>query len=54
VLAGSFEIEVDGQKKILKVGDAFIAPKNHMHGAVALEQNSRLLDQFSPRRDDYL
>jgi quercetin dioxygenase-like cupin family protein len=54
VLAGSFEIVVDGHKKILKVGDAFIAPKNHMHGAVALEQNSRLLDQFSPRRDDYL
>jgi hypothetical protein len=25
-----------------------------MHGVVALEQGSTLLDQFSPRRDDYL
>lgn len=54
VLSGSFEIEVEGVKKILKAGDAFIAPRNHTHGAVALEHHSTLLDQFSPRRDDYL
>ena len=54
VLAGSFEVEVDGVKRILKVGDAFIAPRLKRHGVVALEQDSALLDQFSPRRDDYL
>lgn len=54
VISGSFEIEVEGQKKVLKPGDAFIAPRKHSHGAKALEQGSRLLDQFSPRRDDYL
>jgi len=54
VLSGSFEIEIEGIKKILKAGDAFIAPRNHTHGAVSLEHHSTLLDQFSPRRDDYL
>ncbi len=54
VLAGSFEVEVDGVKRVLKVGEAFIAPRLKRHGVVALEQDSALLDQFSPRRDDYL
>ena len=54
VLAGAFEAEVNGHKRILNVGDAFIAPHDHVHGVVALENKSTLLDQFSPRRDDYL
>jgi quercetin dioxygenase-like cupin family protein len=54
VISGSFEAEVNGVKKVLRTGDAFIAPKHHMHGVVALETNSTLLDQFSPHRDDYL
>ncbi|MDR3370059.1 cupin domain-containing protein [Rhodoferax sp.] len=54
VVAGSFEIDVAGVKQILKAGDAFVAPRLVWHGAVALEQGSILLDQFSPRRDDFL
>jgi len=54
VIAGSFEIEVAGDKRILQVGDAFIVPRRTWHGAVALEPGSVLLDQFSPRRDDFL
>lgn len=54
VLAGSFEAEVAGEKRVLRVGDAFVAPRLHTHGVVALEQGSTLLDQFSPRREDYL
>jgi len=54
VLAGSFEAEVAGEKRLLRVGDAFVAPRLHTHGVVALEQGSTLLDQFSPRREDYL
>jgi quercetin dioxygenase-like cupin family protein len=45
---------VAGQKRTLRVGDAFIVPHHHRHGVVALEAGSTLLDQFSPRRDDYL
>ncbi|WP_077037564.1 cupin domain-containing protein [Pelomonas sp. KK5] len=53
-LSGSFECEVAGIKRVIRAGDAFIAPRLHMHGVVALEDKSTLLDQFSPRRDDYL
>lgn len=54
VVSGAFEAEVDGVKRVLHAGEAFIAPRGHRHGVVALEQDSILLDQFSPRRDDYL
>ncbi|NRF66975.1 cupin domain-containing protein [Aquincola sp. S2] len=54
VVSGSFEATVGGVKRVLKVGDAFIAPHDVEHGVVALEAGSTLLDQFSPRREDYL
>ena len=54
VISGSFEAEVAGVKRVLRVGDAFIAEHPHTHGVVALEAGSTLLDQFSPRREDYL
>lgn len=54
VIAGAFEADVGGAKQRLGIGDAFIAPRLVPHGVVALEPASMLLDQFSPRRDDYL
>lgn len=54
VVKGSFEAEINGEKKILKPGDAYFAPKRVMHGAVALEQDSVLLDVFNPARQDFL
>jgi quercetin dioxygenase-like cupin family protein len=54
VVAGSFEAEIDGVKRVLRAGDAFIAPRLTRHGVIALEAGSTLLDQFSPPREDYL
>lgn len=54
VISGAFEAEVGGVKRVLRPGDAFVAAHDTTHGVVALEANSTLLDQFSPRRDDYL
>jgi unsaturated pyranuronate lyase len=54
VIAGAFEATVGGVKRVLRVGDAFVAPRHVEHGVVALEAGSTLLDQFSPRREDYL
>lgn len=54
VISGSFEAEVAGEKRIVRAGDAFIVPRHNLHGVVALEADSTLLDQFSPRREDYL
>ncbi|WP_027696608.1 cupin domain-containing protein [Vibrio litoralis] len=54
VAEGSFEAEIDGVKQVLKKGDAYLARKHFMHGAVALEEGSVLLDVFSPVREDFL
>ncbi len=54
VLAGAFEAEVGGEKRTLRAGDTFVADQNVAHGVVALEPDSRLLDIFSPRRDDFI
>ncbi|MDG3086330.1 cupin domain-containing protein [Vibrio hannami] len=54
VVKGSFEAEVDGKKCVLKAGDAYIAKKHLVHGAVALEDGSILMDVFSPVREDFL
>jgi quercetin dioxygenase-like cupin family protein len=54
VVCGSFECQIGGERCVLHPGDAFVAPHGTDHGVVALEAGSTLLDQFSPRRDDYL
>lgn len=54
VISGSFDCEIGGERRVLRPGDAFVAPHGTLHGVVALEDMSTLLDQFSPRRDDYL
>ncbi|CAH0528694.1 cupin domain-containing protein [Vibrio hippocampi] len=54
VVSGRFEAIVDGEKQQLKAGDAFTVKKLLDHGITALEQNSVLLDIFSPSREDFL
>ncbi|WP_022941344.1 cupin domain-containing protein [Psychromonas hadalis] len=54
VAEGSFEAEIDGVKKVLVKGDAYIAAKLVEHGAVALEEGSLLIDVFTPKRADFL
>ncbi|MGB5446162.1 MAG: cupin domain-containing protein [Psychromonas sp.] len=54
VVSGSFEVEVEGEKQVLSAGDAYIVAKHLVHGAVALEQDSILLDMFNPAREDFL
>ncbi|WP_020683357.1 cupin domain-containing protein [Marinobacterium rhizophilum] len=54
VIRGRFEVEVAGERRVLQAGDAFTAPKSDRHGVVALEAGSRLMDLFSPKRDDFL
>ncbi len=51
--SGVFEVEIDGQKKILKAGDAFYIPPNTLHGAICLEAGT-LIDVFSPMREDFI
>ncbi len=53
VESGIFEVEIDGQKKVLTTGDAFHIPSNILHGAVCLEEGV-LIDVFSPMREDFI
>jgi quercetin dioxygenase-like cupin family protein len=50
---GVFEVEIDGQKEILRAGDSFMVQGNVVHGAVALEDGI-LIDVFTPARADFL
>ena len=53
VESGVFEVEIDGLKKILKAGDAFVIDSDINHGAVCLEKGV-LIDTFSPMREDFI
>jgi len=50
---GSFEVHIGGVKKTLARGDCFFVPPDIEHGVVALE-DSRLVDVFTPMREDFL
>ena len=50
---GLFEVEINGEKKVLGSGDVFYVPPNAIHGAVCLEAGV-LIDVFSPMREDFL
>lgn len=51
--SGVFEVEIGGNKQVLKAGDAFYIPPNVLHGAVCLEAGV-LIDVFSPMREDFI
>jgi unsaturated pyranuronate lyase len=53
VQSGSFEVQINGEKKILAAGDAFYISPNVRHGAVCLEAGV-LIDVFSPMREDFI
>jgi quercetin dioxygenase-like cupin family protein len=53
VEAGRFEFTIEGKSFTVGPGDSFVVPSNAVHGCRALEAG-RLLDCFTPRRDDFL
>lgn len=53
VAEGLFEVTIDGRTRTIATGGAFIVPSNLVHGVKALEAG-RLVDTFTPRRDDFL
>ena len=50
---GSFEVEIDGQKKTLDAGDSFFVSPDKVHGVVALEKGA-LIDVFAPYRQEFV
>ena len=52
MLEGEFEITVGGNPLSLKPGDVVVIPGNVPHSGRAISK-CRILDVFSPARDDY-
>jgi quercetin dioxygenase-like cupin family protein len=53
VQSGRFSFSLDGESFEVGPGDSFVVPSNAVHGCVCLEPG-RLIDGFTPRRDDIL
>lgn len=52
VLAGEFEMTIDGVAQVLVPGLYAIVPPNFIHGGTAIT-DCKLIDFFSPVREDY-
>lgn len=53
VQSGRFRFSIAGEETEYGPGDSFVIPSNAVHGCVCLEPG-RLVDSFTPRRDDFL
>lgn len=53
-LEGEFEFNIDGEVKKIGVGDTIYIPSNALHGCKLLSEYGRLLDIFTPQREDFL
>lgn len=54
IAKGSFEFNLDGQKKVVHTGDSILIPSDLPHGVIALEDDSIIVDVFTPPREDFL
>ncbi|WP_134702294.1 cupin domain-containing protein [Ammoniphilus sp. YIM 78166] len=53
IVQGSFEFHLEGQVQIVKKGDSIYVPSNQTHGVTALEEQSIILDVFTPQREEF-
>jgi quercetin dioxygenase-like cupin family protein len=53
IVHGSFEVQIENEKKLLKKGDSFFISPLIEHGVVALE-DALLVEVFSPSREDFI
>ena len=53
VESGRFLFTIDGEELEVGAGDSFVIPTNAVHGCVCIEPG-KLIDSFTPRRDDFL
>ncbi|MAC80183.1 MAG: cupin [Rhodobacteraceae bacterium] len=51
--SGRFRFSIAGEEFEVGPGDSFVIPSNARHGCTCLEPG-RLIDTFTPRRDDFL
>lgn len=54
VIEGIIIMTIEDETRELRVGDAYVAPPNSIHGASAGPDGCLVVDVFSPPREDYL
>jgi quercetin dioxygenase-like cupin family protein len=54
VLQGKLKFFIDDKSHEVQAGDSLYFPSRVMHGCVVLEPDTRLLDVFTPIREDFL
>ena len=52
-LSGEFVFSIDGATSTLRAGDSLYVPASALHGTICIA-DGRLLDVFSPQREDFL
>ncbi len=53
LLEGKLELTIGNETRIVEAGSMFLIPGNVPHKAVAVDGPARVLDVFSPIREDY-
>lgn len=53
VLEGEIEFTIGEETRLLKAGDVYVIPGGVEHGAVAGDSPCKVLDIFSPVREEY-
>jgi quercetin dioxygenase-like cupin family protein len=53
IAEGVFEVTIEGVTETIAAGGGYIVPSGKVHGVKALEAG-KLIDSFTPRRDDFL
>lgn len=51
---GSVMFEIEGEKQKICAGDSVYMPPDCLHGCVVLEDDTILLDIFTPQREDFI
>jgi quercetin dioxygenase-like cupin family protein len=54
VLEGEIEFIIAGEQKLLHTGDLYFIPKNVEHSASTKEFGARVIDVFTPPREDFI
>ena len=52
-LEGEFELIIDGEVNVIRVGDSYLIPGGTPHSARSLNGPARALDVFCPPREEY-
>lgn len=54
IIKGSFQANLNGVETLLQAGDCFYAETDVPHGLTCLEDDSLMLDIFTPMRADFI